>query len=286
MRLRSAAAWAGVVAIVATNAAILAGVAHNRVATPDAELRLTQRELAPAHALGTGREDSGLALRLLERTARMPPASAALEDERFPDSRMPDWLDEERLAALGIDVKRLAAADGPARGGRPTAKQVLLVLELDGAAYASALARARQRAEAEAALAAANPGKEEFVKRARNAADAARREETERSRLFVVDAGLDREALRARYPDRRRHAIVRGTLQPLRLAGGKVGAMILRLGVDEVSVPLELRPALDAPLAADLRRAKGQPRAPFEATLAWGRRLEPWIVDAGAPAAR
>ena len=39
-------------------------------------------------------------------------------------------------------------------------------------------------------------------------------EQGEASRLFIVDAGLDLAALRQRYPERQRYAIVKGRVRP------------------------------------------------------------------------
>ena len=52
--------------------------------------------------------------------------------------------------------------------------------------------------------------------------------------------------------------------------------------IDEIDVPLPLRRPFDALVAAQRRRmGKSVPYEPppFRATIAWGRRLEPWIVD-------
>ena len=40
------------------------------------------------------------------------------------------------------------------------------------------------------------------------------------SRLFIVDAGLDRTRLRQRYPDRAHYAIVHGTIRPFAMHDG------------------------------------------------------------------
>jgi hypothetical protein len=156
----------------------------------------------------------------------------------------------------------------------------LFVLEFDGPAYAAALAQERLRRDEEAATAAMNPSREEFARRAKKAADAARYAEHEASRLFVVDAGLDRQALRARYPDRNRYAIVRGVLQPFVSPAGKPAARIDRLSIGDVNVPYEFRQSLGRLAMAERMRRRDAPRNKFEATLNWGKQLEPWVLDA------
>jgi len=279
-RVPGAGLWAAVALIVAVNAVLLGGVAYNRSGTPESALRLTQRELAAPQGFAATRETSGLALRLRHRIADTPPPSSGPAIDRDHAPGVPGWLDEAKLAALGVDVHRLQGREPRRRGGTETSREVLLVLEFDGPAHAQALAQARRRADDEAALVAANPGKDEFAQRAAKAAEAAQREASESSRLFVVDAGLDQDQLRASHPDRQHYAIVRGVIQPLQMRNGKAGAHTVRLAVDEVSVPAEFRAELAAPIAADRERRAGPPRAKYDATVVWGRRLEPWITAA------
>lgn len=287
-QLRSWGRWAGIALIVVTNALVLGGVARNRSGPPDSMLRLSQRELAPPFQWGMATENSGLSLRILDRVAGERPAPIPANadfiarDCLYYRTGEPDWPDDARVAAVGIDVKRLRAQPDARHGGAPTSKEVLFVLELDGPAYAAALTHAHVQRDEEAATAAANPGKEEFVRRAKCAADAALYAERDASRLFIVDFGLDRDALRAKYPDRRRHALVRGMLQPVAAPIGSPVARIDRLSIGTVTLPHEFRQTLGPLLAAEKTRPRKQPRGEFEATVAWGTRLEPWIVDTTA----
>ncbi|MFO1324723.1 MAG: DUF4824 family protein [Burkholderiales bacterium] len=276
---------AGVALILATNAIVLGGVAYNRSGVPESTLRLTQRELAPPYEWGMASENSGLSLRIDERVAaaRSIPPSPGTEiaaEEWYAGRGEPNWLDDAKLATLGIDAKAMRARYGARRGGAPMAKEVLFVLELDGPAYAESLARARRIADEEAATAAANPGNERLAVRAKNAAQNARLEEQERTRLFVVDAGLDRDALRVQYPDRQRYAIARGILRPFDAPAGKPAVWVDRLSVGDVNVPYAFRQPLGALIDADRMRGRQRTPSPFEASVAWGQRLEPWIVVA------
>ena len=287
-RLRGWGFWAGIALILATNAFVLGGVAYNRNGAPDSTVRLPQRELVPPYDWEMAKENSGLSLQILDRVASERSSSLTLSadnvDERqfYLGRGQLDWLDDSRLAILGIDAKQLRTHPDAPRGGAPTAKEVLFVLEHDGPAYAGALAWARHRADAEAAAAAVNPGNEEFARRAKKAADVALYEEREGSRLFVIDAGLERDALRGKYPDRQRYAIVRGILRPMVAPVGKPVVSIDRLSVGDVNVPHSFRQLLASVVAADRTRPRDQPRARFEATVAWGNRLEPWMLDATA----
>ena len=75
---------AAVAVVVAADAWVLGGVAHNRSGAPDAQLKLTQSQLPLA---GTSDDNSGVFVRL---------------DLRPTDTRPPHpWLDEAKLKELG-----------------------------------------------------------------------------------------------------------------------------------------------------------------------------------------
>ncbi|HCZ13091.1 MAG TPA: hypothetical protein DHV85_00540 [Candidatus Accumulibacter sp.] len=104
-------------------------------------------------------------------------------------------------------------------------------------------------------------------------------EEAHASRLFAIDAGLDSDALRARYPDRSRHLILRGTVRPIvrqhdeqhHLAG-----YLDKITIGQINVPFALRPLLE-PLR-DIGRPAPAERTPrYQVQIVIGQRLEPWI---------
>ena len=153
---------------------------------------------------------------------------------------------------------------------RTLSRDVLLVLELEGEAYRLTLARARQHFDAEEMKLAALPESNEKKNRLKNVADQLAREEKENSRLFVIDAGIDRAALRAKYPDRARYAIVRGQVRPVwNNRPDDKGALgyINGVSIAGINVPHAIRPLLAS--------TSGQDK--FTATVAFGQRLEPWI---------
>jgi hypothetical protein len=255
----------GLALILATNAIVLAGIAYNRTGEPEAQLQLTEREFSTPYSWGFGRENSGLDLQLQWRV--LPVESAVrpgvLDYGYGGYDSGAGWLDQKKLVELGFDPSPPARAQERYYDDRALPRDVLLVLELDGPAYREALARAERNAKPDGSS-------QRYIDDARN----------RHSRLFVVDAGLDRDALRAKFPDRARYAIVHGrirlTWQSDRSATRVVGR-VTELSVARLNVPLELRPVI-APAAA------------FEATVPFGRRLEPWLAAAKArpnkPAAR
>ena len=105
------------------------------------------------------------------------------------------------------------------------------------------------------------------------------------SHLVPIDVGNDPAALRARHPDRRRVAIVEATCvmryvstpgQPPFLMGRVTSVL-----PPEIHVPREWRGLLEGLRPEQGRvRAWPPPREPrFRATIAWGKRLEPWITN-------
>ncbi len=277
-RSRKGILLAGVGLILAANAVALGGAAWNRSGDPESTLRLTERELRVVGGPDLDRENSAMSLRLRWRTLGQRAGPA----DDFPDGRYawggaPKWLDAAKLAELGFGTARKRVRGGREHDAIP-AKEVFLVLELDGPAYQAALERARQdNQRAKAAQAGARDPEGE----SKRAAQRLRREESTSSRLFVIDAGLDAGALRARYPDRARHAIVRGQVRPYwdtrADATGALVGHVVGPSVGEIHVPLEFQPSL---ASAGERASQGedaqQPRR--EITVAFGRRLEPWIT--------
>jgi len=273
---------AGAALVVLTNAVALIGVAYNRSGDPDAVLALTQRELQMPYKWWRERENSGISLRLLWRVHK-----EELGDEVDTGTwyggvgGTPAWLTKAKLAELGFDVSQPEDSD---RGRRHYEKQLpreaLIVLELDGPAYAEARERAKRNADREDALRAANPDKKEFERRSKEARDRVDREEHQYSRLFAVDAGVDTGLLRSKYPDRAHYAIARAQIRAIVNGSGrslKLSGYISELSIHEINVPLQLRNVFEHALP-DL--ATGARNARFDATVAFGRRLEPWLTAA------
>jgi hypothetical protein len=270
--------------VLITNAVVLLGVRYNRAGKPDATVTLTERELSLPPRYGMVKEDSGLSLRLDWRAARgHDPFDTLSQSYRSG----PVFLDREKLAELGFDVKQDPdSPEGKRHYDKMLPKDALLVLEYDGAAYRRTLDLAEQHLRDEQTLLAANPGKEEFVKRAADARKFLEAEQGSRSRLFVVDAGTDYGTLRGRYSDRTRYMIAHGVVRPIvsRTMEGKnrLNGMITAIHMTDVNVPLALRGPLDPliPAGTTYTVYDGPPR--YSVTLRIGRRLEPWIAEVTA----
>ena len=271
---------AGIALIALTNAIALGGVAYNRSGEPESMLKLTQREVLAPHGYGLDREGGGLQLFVSWRV--LSPERDETYYWNFQGT--PEWLDESKLASLGFDVSPPPVERRASwRYDRQLPRETLVVLELDGPAYQEALKRARQR-EAKEAAKGAETGKTGPGTPAAQAVLFLKNEETANSRLFAVDVGRDARALRAKFPDRTRYAIVQGKVRPYHQSGrGKDARWTGYIEVIEnarVNVPLEFRKAVES-APRSIPYAAAAPAGPaFEVTVAFGKRFEPWILAA------
>jgi len=272
---------AGIALIGATNGVALVGVAWNRAGTPDSQLQLSQRELHSPYRWQV-RDNSGIALTLAWRVP-VRDGKKGREgdyDTDYGGSGTPWWLDAEKMRRLGFTVQEVTASDDTWQARRERSREVLLVLEFNGPDTQRALEQAQHKAVEADALLAANPDKQEFRDRARRAHERVKEENEERSRLFAVDAGTDLASLRAQYPDRSRFVIVRGKVRvwgygPRRAEEpqGHIYGVIN----NTINVPLEFRPLFERE-GNPVTRGRATSTAPFQATVAFGQRLEPWLV--------
>lgn len=277
-----------------TNAVVLLGVAYNRQRPADSVLTLTERELGPQWSwVWREGENSGLSLRLQYRTEGVRNPKLADNEGAFSPYNAfgpVAWLDRDKLAALGFEVGTpLTAAENDGYYERLLGRDVLLVLELDGATRAHALQAARDLVARHEREVAGDPeGKGNAQERLRSAEESLQSEEHERSRLFIVDAGLDEDQLRQRYPDRAHYAICRGNVHPfvMRETGSaKLYGSVTAVRCESINVPLQFRAAvpLDGPSnAMTVALTRAQKKRPFTVQVAFGRRLEPWIMSAHA----
>lgn len=272
---------AGVALIVVTNAVVLAGVAYNRSGQPESVLKLTERELR-IHDLSwswPSTENSSIDAHLTWRVAQVPGWDEEVGYRSWYLGL--SWLKPAQLRELGFEIPAdLESEEGMERVAKQPSRRAWVVLENDGPAYQAALEYARKSLERATALASANADDPEFQQRLNTARGVLEREERMETRLYVVDAGPDETALRARYPDRQRYAIVNGRLNAM--IEGDVGrrhmtALVAEIDADSIRVPHQYRSIVE-PLARPQEYFRErEPR--FAATVNFGRRFEPWIVD-------
>ena len=282
---------AGLALLGLVNAMVLAGVAWNRQQPAESRLQLSERELGNTYAYWR-KDNSSLALRLDYRW----PSRA--DDEPYSLS-----ISAEKMAELGFKVPSELNEQAVRRYRRQLDRDALLVLELDGPAYRREVALLRA-AHAEALrLQQAVPDSKELAEAARHAGNALEYEQQRASRLLVVDVGVDRQALRARYPDRARYAIVRGIIEvqvssvAAEWAGEgddprpdsqrwtwQLGGSAETPGVQSLNLPRRWHATFDSLPQQGEQPGDDYPgyRKLFSAEVAFGRRLEPWFVALSA----
>jgi hypothetical protein len=292
-RLASPASVAAACAlIVLTNLVVLAAAGWNRRGEPIAELSLTERELA----LPAARQDEGTGLELSLVMTHQPPG-VLRRAARWKRYELPsvdyDWLDRAKLVELGfrIDLEP-SNPDAADRYSHAMARRVYVVLEFDGDSWNRWISgREEQLVELRREVA---EGKAEPAELA-DAEAVLAADRSMRSRLCPVDAGIDPDVLQRRYRDRRRYAVVAGFVRPqlVRVENGEptLTGQVLGLVVSRVHVSRSLRQPLEGFLPEENweevetreRREAGSgwpsPVPPrYRATMAVGRRHEPWLV--------
>lgn len=244
--------WLGFGLILASNALALAGVWYNRSGEPQAQLQLSERELnVAADALLSGQENSVLRLRLSWRHAG--------EGSSLP------WLDTAKLRSLGF---------GPEQADLRAERPVWVVLELDGPAYRKRVEGAQTALTGAAQALLARPDDEELQRQHDERKRNLDYESRVASRLLLVDAGLDPEALRQAWPDRQRQVILASRFSPY-LQGREAGyGASVWLEADKISIPRPYRESL-----GQWRQYYDERRPKAQVEVAFGQRHEPWLIS-------
>lgn len=266
----------GFIVLVATNVVVLLGVAANRDGEPESHITLTERELRLPYKIHE--ENSGLSLRLAWR-------ALGKDDEynNYPSWRNPEWLDAEKLKELGFNVENFLRSNGKEKFYKqPIPKEVFIVLENGGEPYSRALKRAEAAFLREERIFKQNPEDKDLRYKFESAERQLKRERVEETRLFAVDGGLDAGKLREQYGDLNRYIITRGLVKPRyynKKNNKEMAGYIARLSVASVYVPLNFRQTFDSILAQNKTKKNGPVPPRYEVNLAYGKRLEPWIVS-------
>ena len=264
----------GFVILAATNIVVLYGVASNRSGEPEALITLTERELDLSyHAY---EENSGLALRLSWR-------ALGKEDlNGYSSWRSPVWLNAQKLKELGFKIDDHIKPYGKTRYYRAIPKQVFIVLENNGEPYREAVKRAEKVFEREKNVIPGDLDDKSLADRLTQAERKLERERQEVTRLFAIDADLNASALREKYGDRSRYIITRGLVKPgyqYNSSKEEVFGYISRLSVEKIYVPLEHQQVFASILDQYDSRKNNFGSHQYEVQLAYGHRLEPWIVS-------
>lgn len=250
--------------IILTNAIALSGVAYNRSSTPDSTLLLSERELS--YNPYEHQDSSGIAVNLKWQVLSKDSVSQAEKGQPYDwynYSREAYWFTDAKLRELGFDTTVPSFIEaGAYRYKQLKDREVFLVLELNGPAYRQYVVQAKAHAKK-------SEIKEETIRQIKQA-------EIESSRLFVIDAGKDAEALRKRYPNRNMYAIVKGIVgahwqstdtKPV------LNSHINSFSVSRLHVP-KPHDAVFVGLVNTNATAK------YQVSVTYGQRYEPWITSA------
>lgn len=259
--------WLAAALVVLSNLAAWRVAALNRSGEPQAVLVLTERELRLPVSQA---ENTALTLSLVFE----PPGPRS---DGGP--REPGWFDRAKLESIGFDCGRpLTAENADYYRTRPP-RATYAALEYEGALWREQLEQASRTPQSPSSFTVPETAAQNGVVRL------APRDPFLDSHLVPIDVDNDPAALRARHPDRRAVAIVEATvaLRYVSNAGqppflmGRVTSVL----PPEINVPREWRSALEGLQSDDQRGVRPPPqREPrFRATVAWGKRFEPWVTN-------
>jgi hypothetical protein len=195
-------------------------------------------------------------------------------------------LSAEELAALGFPLDRMEDWREDEAYRSPLARSLWVVLDTSPEGWEAYLRQRQEDFER----------REEALERRQTERGAGQwRDDSERQALaqlrqgprqaVVAAAGRDRDELRHRFPDRRRQAVLRGTVTASHDHLLERWRGLPRLAVRELTVPPALHGRVRSLIDEWEARSRGPEgtsidRAPaFRAVVAWGRRHEPWLVS-------
>lgn len=273
---------AGLAIIVVTNVIALVGVVYNRSGEPASVIELTERELRIPFSYELNKENSGLSLKINCRM-EIEKRERQIGTVSMNCLGSPPWFDRKKLIDLGFELRPLPEKKkGRFPRDKTLPRNVYVVLEYDGAAYKRILSKREQMlAEAQAQL-QDNLDSTESERQVKAAQNTLENERYISSRLFVIDAGLDKAALRSKYPDRTHYIVIQALVKPDWISSGddyELTGMIEGMMNTTINVPLEYRAVFESldPISPNDRMTQ-KPR--YKVTVAFGKRGEPWIKGA------
>jgi hypothetical protein len=259
--------WLAAALVVLSNLAAWRAAAVNRQGEPEAVIILTERELQlPAKQA----ENTALTLALAFEPPRPRGGGAPRE---------PGWFDRAKLQSIGFDCRRRVTAESADYYRTRPPRRTYAALEYEGALWLKQLEQASRTPQPPFSFRVPESAVQNGVLRL------APRDPFLDSHLVPIDVDNDPVALRARHPDTRAVAVMEATValqyvsnegQPPFLMG-----RVTSVRPPDINVPREWRGVLEG-LQTDADPGAWPPpqREPrFRATIAWGKRLEPWIKN-------
>lgn len=272
---KTTALLTGLAMIVVGNTIALTGIYYNRTGD-DTKITMTQRELHLPYYYYDGfqSENSGVAFTLEWRTC----------NDNFDCSSKwenPAWLNKRKLSELGFDTDiPFTARHAERRYHKMLPREAYVVLEYNGPTYAKKLKQAQGKVKLQQRLSREHPKNKKQAKALNRAKTALANEQHSLSHLFAVDAGADRDALRRRYPNRSMYIIATAqvsiALNTYQTKPKLIGS-IAALNIDSITAPYAIRRQLEPYLGNNNYRKRQKLK--YKVTVAYGKRLEPWITD-------
>lgn len=263
------------------NVIVLAGAAYNRSGEPIANLQLTERELSlPYYRAYNKKENSGLALRLNWKVA--PDFSEKSSYNRYSLSNYtnPNWLKENKLKELGIDIEKAKANKNDSRYGYQSidSEEVIVVLEYDGESFQKILKNAENDIKQYRTGVKKSPDNKELIRQLKQHEESLVALKISGSRLIAIDAGLELKALKEKYNDSSKYLMLRGEVRP-RWSKDELKGRIRQLYLSEVHVPLPYSKEINEitnreTTSNNYNSRKEKPR--YQVELNVGKRLEFW----------
>lgn len=222
-----------------------------------------------------------MALRLVWKTVR--PTSE--EHQYYYRGRSPEWLNENKLTELGFDIESEKQKRQERRSFRRILPQeVFLVMEYDGKSFNTDVKHAEIDLRDKQSLVSRNPDRAEFARRLKNAKRNLQQLKQSGTRLYVIDASIDRETLREKYPDRSKYIVVQGQVRMWLRHRKKrnettISGYISGLNVGRINISKKHRPNIDRLLADRKSRGNDNKLPRYAVKVSWGQRLEPWVRE-------
>jgi hypothetical protein len=250
------------------NGFILIGVWYNHSGEAESTVVLTEREV---HMPYRWHRD--------ETSVRIDWRIVSAEGGRYSRYSSPIWFDQQKLMTLGFEFSDDFAID---KNTHFIEAEAILVLEYDGDAYQQTVNMAKNRLESIEKKLSQLTDDEDLLADLKDATENLQHEERSASRLFVIDVGLDKQTLRALYPDKQRYILAYGIVD-VRAYGsysksenqGLLGR-IDRLSIEYLHVDNDIHAQIDKLKSSSNTSRNGHlPR--FSLEVHYGQKLEPWI---------
>ena len=259
------------VLVIVVNLLILYRVYDNRTSSADSIVTLTQRELPLSRTRlyreGKYEHNKRQFFRLDWR---------AYDKKGYYKNyyyRSPDWLDNHKLEELGFDLDRYTPDSGYS-----VPRDAYIVLEVNSSMYRKHIESIEKKLATQKEI--YKNSKQKMTKQEiEYIHDELDRETNMSSRLYAIDAGVDRYDLRDKYPDRGEYIILKGSID-ISYQYKKDNDYLLIGRIDNISISnIHIEQKFQKVLADIYAHKKPKQKIKYRVKVAFGSRLEPYIIS-------